>query len=84
MKLFSHIKDTHDNIMTSSGLSSTQNAAEPQWLFELAMALDFIFLLPKFKVLHAVSQQIWEKFLELILDWKVLFMENDIALSDLS
>jgi len=56
MKLSSHIEDTHDNIMASSGLSSTQNATEPKWLLKLLMAYNLIILLLKLKVLHTVLQ----------------------------
>jgi len=47
------------------------------------MADDDIVLLPELKVFHPVGQQSWEQRLDSFVDRVLLFVQHDVALTDL-
>lgn len=60
MQLLAHIEDTHDNVVTTCCLTTTENASKPKWLLKFLMANNYVILLLQLEVLHAISKQGWE------------------------
>ena len=47
------------------------------------MAHNYVILLLELEVLHAISKQSWEKLLHSLINWVLLLVKHDIALSNL-
>ena len=56
----------------------------PERFFKFLMADNDIVLLSELKVFHPIGQECWEECFHSFLDRVLLFMEDNVALADLS